>query len=269
MSASLSSQVFASKAGMILRTIKPPTYPSKPEGGAWAAFLQSQAADASILGCISQPAHAALAGRLAVVLNGRLFDTAPEHIIGSIGSHDAGWSEVDIAALEEAEYSQPVSFVSIPPAIAVRAWRRSIAEAESKSPLSAYVVRSHFCLLAPRDNDIEHELFRKEQQAELHLARADLSRDVQDLDRLVAFLGFCDLFSLHLCSGWPVEFELPLAHPAHPSSRNARGIPISVKDGMIHLRGIDLRDGAGVYVNGWERTQSGSLLNRRYEWTFR
>ena len=254
---------------MILRTIKQRRYPNKPEGGAWAAFLQSQAANGSIVGCISQPAHAALAGRLAVVLNGRLFDKAPEEIIGSIGSHDAGWSEVDITALEEAEYSQPVSFVSISPKIAVRAWRQSIAEAERESPLSAYVVRSHFCLLAPRDEDIEHDLFLKEQEAKLRPAGADLGRDVRNLDGLVAFLGFCDLFSLHLCSGWPVDFELPLDHPAQSSSREARCIPISIKDGVIHLDGIDLRDGAGIYVNGWKRTQSGSLRNQRYEWSFR
>jgi Protein of unknown function (DUF3891) len=90
--------------------------------------VPSQAADAPILGCISQPAHAALAERLARVLNGQFFDEVPEEVIETIGSHDTGWSQIDLAALENAQYAPPISFVSAPPAVAVQAWRRSIAK---------------------------------------------------------------------------------------------------------------------------------------------
>jgi hypothetical protein len=58
----------------------------------------------AILGCITQPAHAALAGRLAATLNGQLLDEVPEGIIETIAGHDAGWSEIDLSALKDAEH---------------------------------------------------------------------------------------------------------------------------------------------------------------------
>lgn len=230
--------------------------------------MKSQETDASILGCITQPAHAGLAGRLAAILNGQLFGKVPDEIVETIGSHDAGWSEMDLAALESAEHTRPISFVSTPSAIAVRAWRRSISEAETRSPLTAYVVRSHFCLLAPRDENVEHLLFWKEEKAQIDRSSLELKGAVQDAERFVAFLGFCDLLSLHLCSGWSCAFELPLAHPAHPSSRDARSISIWVKKGALHVDEINVPRGTSVYVNGWERIQSGSFQNQRFEWTF-
>jgi hypothetical protein len=254
---------------MILRTIKPSGHPSRAEGGAWEAFVPSQATNASILGCISQPAHAALAGRLAICLNGHLFDEVPDEVIEIIGRHDRGWSDIDLVALESAEEIQPMSFISTAPAIAVQAWRRSIAEAETRSALSAYVVRSHFCLLAPRDEDIEHELFRKEEEARLQSAIADLDYDLRDVERFIAFLGFCDLLSLYLCSGWAGDFGLPLAHPAHPSSKGAGSIPISINEGIVHIDKTNVRPGTSVHVTGWKSTGSRALRNQRYEWKFR
>jgi hypothetical protein len=253
---------------MVLRTIKPSGSLSKLENGAWTTFVPSQAVDASILGYISQPAHAALAGRLALALNGQFFGQVPEEIVETIGKHDTGWAEVDLGALEDVEHTPPISFIFTPSAIAVRAWRKSIADAETRSPLSAYVVRSHFCLLAPRDEDIEHELFREEEEVRLRIAITDLNHDVRDLERFIAFLGFCDLLSLHLCSGWPNDFELPLAHPAHPSSSDARSIPISIHEGVVRINETNVSPYTSVFVNGWKRTQFGSLRNERYEWMF-
>jgi hypothetical protein len=251
---------------MILRTIRPSGSLNSSGGGAWSAFVPSQATDASILGCISQPAHAALAGRLARVLNGQLFDEVPEEVIETIESHDAGWSQIDLAALENAPQIPPISFVSASSVIAVQAWRRSIAEAETKSALSAYAVTSHFCLLAPRDEDAEHLFFLEEQQARVRRSALASKYPVQDLERFVAFLGFCDLLSLHLCSGWPGDIKLPLAHPAHPSSKEARTTPVSIDEGFVQLNKTNIGRGTIVYVDGWERTQSGGFQNQRYEW---
>jgi hypothetical protein len=118
---------------MILRTIKPPGHPSITEDGAWAAFALSQTTNASILGYISQPAHAALAGRLAICLNGQLFGEVPNEVIEIIRRHDRGWADIDLVALESAGEIPPMSFISTPSAIAVQAWRKSIAEAETRS----------------------------------------------------------------------------------------------------------------------------------------
>jgi hypothetical protein len=254
---------------MVLRTLKPPDSRKGSENEAWEAFAPSQATDGSILGFVTQPAHAALAGRLAAVLNGQLFGEIPAEVIAIIGSHDTGWAEVDLAALEDARSTPPISFLSTPSAIAVRAWRRSITEAETKSALSGYVVRSHFCLLAPRDEDAEHLLFREEEEAELRRISPNPKYDVHDLKHFIAFLGFCDLLSLHLCSGWPGNFKLPLAHPAHPSAKDAPRISISINEGVVHVSETKVLQGTSVHVNGWKTTQSGTLQNQRYEWKFR
>jgi hypothetical protein len=119
--------------------------------------------------------------------------------------------------------------------------RRSIEYAASRSPFSGYVVRSHFCLRAPRDGIVEHEPFRREQATQLRLTGLGTKYNRRDRDRFVAYLGFCDLLSLHLCSGWHTDFELRLAHPAHPSSKDAKSIPISIQGGRLHLEGIPER----------------------------
>jgi hypothetical protein len=255
----------ASKRYMVLRT-GPAAISGYGTDGAWAAFVPSQIEHISLQGCISQPAHAALAGRLAAALNGKIFEAVQQEILDAIANHDAGWSEEDLAALEQAEHNPPVSFISMPAVIAVQAWRRSIEYAASRSPLSGYVVRSHFCLLAPRDGNVQHELFRKEQETQLRLTGLGAKYNLRDLDRFVAYLGFCDLLSLHLCSGCQTDFELRLAHPAHPSSKDAKSIPVSIRGSLLHLKGINVADHGGVYLNAWEKTHSGAFRNRRYEW---
>jgi hypothetical protein len=54
----------ASKRYMVLRT-GPAASSGYGKDGAWAVFVPSQTVRISLQGCISQPAHAALAGRLA------------------------------------------------------------------------------------------------------------------------------------------------------------------------------------------------------------
>ncbi len=235
---------------------------------AWKAFISSQTMGAQFEGCISQPAHAVLAGELALALNGHLLEAVPEEVLETIRGHDIGWSETDLAALEGRKKDEIISFVSAPSATAVRAWRKSIGDATSKSSLSAYVVRSHFCLLAPRDGDGEHQQFLKEEETQLSLLGIEKTYNDQDLERFIAFLGFCDLLSLHLCSGWDAEFELPLAHPAHPSSEYVRQVAISIREGFLHVDGASLPKNTGVRVSGWEKTSSGALHSRRYGWIF-
>jgi hypothetical protein len=252
---------------MILRTELPSAYEANSAAAPWAKFVESQNSYIPVLGYISQPAHAALAGRLAAELNGKLISQVPEEIIAAIGNHDAGWAQPDLAALEDAERIFPTSFISTSAAISVSAWRRSIAEAQSRSPSSTFVVRSHFCLLAPRNGDAEHEIFRKQETEQLRRMAPELTHSAADEKRFVDLLGFCDLLSLCLCSGWPVEVQMPLAHPADPSSRDAEQITISIERNTLHLDKAAVPLGMRIFVGGWARTESGMLHSRRYEWT--
>jgi hypothetical protein len=58
---------------------------------------------------------------------------------------------------------------------------------------------------------------------------------------------------------------LRLAHPAHPSSKDAKSIPVSIRGSLLHLKGINVADHGGVYLNAWEKTHSGGFRNRRHE----
>jgi uncharacterized protein DUF3891 len=254
---------------MILRTALPSAYEANSAAEPWAKFIKSQSTSIPVLGYISQPAHAALSGRLAAALNGRLFGQVPEEVIAAIGNHDAGWAQLDLSALESAEHSSPLSFILTPAAISVNAWRRSIAEAQCRSPLSTFVVRSHFCRLAPRDGDAEHERFRKQETEQLRRTGREIAHSAADQKRFVDLLGFCDLLSLQLCSGWPAEVQMSLAHPADPSAKDAEQIAISIEQNILHLDKAVVPLGTRIFVGGWARTDSGVLHSRRYEWTIR
>jgi hypothetical protein len=74
---------------------------------------------------------------------------------------------------------------------------------------------------------------------------------------------------LLLCSGWPVEVQMPLAHPADPSSKDAEQIAISIERNTLHLDKVAVVLGTRIFVEGWARTDSGALHSRRYEWMIR
>jgi hypothetical protein len=268
-STAFQSEVFGHRTLMILRAALSPAYEAKSAAELWQDFVESQRACTPILGYISQPAHAALSGRLAAALNGTFFGQVPEEVIAAIGNHDAGWAQFNLSALEGAERNSPLSFISMPAAISVSAWRRSIVEAQCRSPLSTFVTRSHFCLLAPRDGDAEHEVFRKQETGYLQRTAPEIAHSAADQKRFVDLLGFCDLLSLHLCSGWPVEVQMPLAHPADPSLKDAEQITISIEQNILHLDKAVVPVGTRIFVGGWARTESGVLHSYRYEWTIR
>jgi hypothetical protein len=265
----IQAQHFGIETLMILRAALPSEYEVNPAAEPWASFVGSQSACTPIRGYVSQPAHAALSGRLAAALSGRLFGQIPEEVIAAVGNHDAGWAQSDLSALEDVEHSSPLSFISMPAAISVSAWRKSIAEAQSISPVSTFVVRSHFCLLAPGDGDAEHRRFREHETELLQRTALEVAYSAPDQKRFVDLLGFCDLLSLHLCSGWPVEVQMPLAHPADPSSKDSERITISIGRNTLHLDKVAVASGTRIFAEGWARTESGALHSRRYEWTIR
>jgi hypothetical protein len=74
---------------------------------------------------------------------------------------------------------------------------------------------------------------------------------------------------LQLCSGWPAEVQMPLAHPADPPAKDAEQITISIERNILHLDKAVVPMGTRIFVGGWARTESGVLHSRRYEWTIR
>src|SRR5579884_1454414 len=128
---------------MILR--KPSPQPDGKARSAWSAFAETQQNHTPPAGYVSQPAHAALAGRLAAALTPDLFGHLPEDVIEAVARHDTGWAGPDLAALECAAGTEPIGFLVYPPEKAVLAWKRSIDEAEGRSALQGVLVSRHFC----------------------------------------------------------------------------------------------------------------------------
>ena len=102
----------------------------------WNGFAESQRLRAKVSGYVSQPAHAALAGRLALALIPEIFGELPAEVAEAVGQHDIGWSIADLAALDSAAMGEPVSFLDVPSQRGTEAWRRSIRAAEERCPLS-------------------------------------------------------------------------------------------------------------------------------------
>jgi hypothetical protein len=185
-------------------------------GSAWS---QVEAAQRHLrLPCrlIPQPAHAVLAGEIAVGLT--CFGQLPPDIIRAIQMHDTGWAASDAHQIQRlrapnAGDQLPVSFLNISPRETEEAWIASIETVAAFSPKGAKVVSRHFTLLAQHD-PVQHRHFLNSP----HASKSELHADIESW---TASLGVCDLISLYLVCGLTREVEFPLAHPASPQAKNA------------------------------------------------
>lgn len=248
---------------MILRT----RYLAEGESGSrgWDAFIKTQRA-ARPVGWITQPAHAALSGRIAASLEPGVFGALPDVVVEAIRLHDCGWAVSDLMSLECCIEAEPHSFLRESPAHAAAAWRRSIRNSECRSKLGCILTARHFCLLTPRDGNAEHEAFLNEETEWATAAASDNGFPQQDLERYTAALGFCDLLSLCLCSGMDGEICIPLMHPADPRSAEAEQVRVRICSSTVSFDRPILQAGTQIYVDGWTGRLPGPLTNHRYCW---
>ena len=235
---------------------------------AWKAFAAAQELTDRVVGYVSQPAHAALAGRLAAGLTPELFGELPEVVVETVGGHDVGWARPDLAALECAGAVAPRSFVAYPAQRAVEAWRGSVRAAECRGVLAGVLTSRHFCLLAPRDGDPAHEQFVREETARRAEAEAGCGYLGGELDRYTAALGFCDLLSLCLCCGIEGDFTLPRAHPADAAAaKEAEQVRFTVGEASVGFDREVLSPGTSLFADGWMRCDKGAITSRRWAWS--
>jgi hypothetical protein len=205
-----------------------------PEGAsAWARVEAAQRLKRLPCLLVPQPAHAVLAGELAVGLT--CFGELPPEITRAIQMHDTGWAASDAQQIQRlrsggVQAGHAVSFISIPPREVEEAWAASINTVETFSKAGAMIVSRHFSLLA--GHDPVHQRFVQAEKARQHrLEGRGKEEDPpkgEDLARWTAALGFCDLVSLFLLSGLSREVELPLAHPASPEAQTAPRVRMQV-----------------------------------------
>ncbi len=253
---------------MILRLASQPADPDQANVSMWDAFASTQQPGQEHSGCVTQPAHARLAGQIAALLTPDAFGALPPELIDCIGAHDRGWAMADLCALERADTTAPTSFLTLPAAQSVPAWQESIHLAHQRSHLSGIVTSRHFCLLAPQDSDPRHETFLREETGR----RADWEQaspfSDDQLARFTAALGFADLLSLYLCSGSNGTVRMPLWHAADRAAPSRPHVTVTVSNQQISLEPGLLPPNSSVQTTAWIRTNQGALTPQALVWSF-
>jgi Protein of unknown function (DUF3891) len=242
----------------------------EPKGGAQAsasAWAQVEAAQRDVrLPCllVPQPSHAVLAGELAAALLPAPFGPLPSEIEPAIRMHDTGWAASDAQQIHRLRSPgaganmAPVSFIAVSPGEAVEAWTASIDAVEAFSKPGAIIVSRHFSLLAQHDQ-AHHQRFLQAERIRQRRLEASIGKNEDpltdtgtpkgaDLDRWTSALGFCDLVSLYLLSGFGREVEFPLAHPAAPEARTAPRVTMRIEGRQLHFLPAIARGGCALTI---------------------
>lgn len=181
--------------------------PSAPAVPIWNAIQGAQMEKPAL--CITQLDHARLAGQIAQHIDPEFFPALEISIIQAISLHDEGWAELDS--------KPPVrSFLQVPPADFLRAWRGSISAAGKVSPLGALMVGGHFSRIGktrlelasntPAEVQLLSEFLAEQEQAR---RKQTLALSEAQIEELIDLLQFCDVYSLYLCSGAQERVQFP------------------------------------------------------------
>jgi hypothetical protein len=165
-------------------------------------------ADGRLL-CLTQPDHAALAGRLADawVADGVLSRPTRDQLLAAVRQHDAGWAPADATPLFDPVTHGPHGFVTAPVDVRQGAFLRGVETLAPEDPYVAALVAQHGLTVYRRfQRDPAWSAFfpalerRRDDLCAPFLARtgAQPFTFLQDY----TLLGLCDLFSLVFCNGW-------------------------------------------------------------------
>jgi uncharacterized protein DUF3891 len=159
--------------------------------------------------CISQPDHAALAGRLAEAWAADGVPGRPtrDRLVSATARHDLGWAPEDQAPRFDPSTHGPHTFVSMPVEARQGAFLRGVDELTASDPYAAALVAQHGLTVYRRyQRDPDWRTFFPT----LEQRRDDLSAGLVGRSGASPFtflqdytiLGLCDLFSLVFCNGW-------------------------------------------------------------------
>ncbi|MGE3842130.1 MAG: DUF3891 family protein [Vicinamibacterales bacterium] len=120
---------------------------------------------------ITQPDHAALAGRLMAAWQA---DGLPERatrpaVLHATSRHDTGWAEVDAAPSVHPDTGRPVDFVTAETGVRQAVWGRAVDELASESTYAAALIAQHALTIYRR--------FRQESEWQVFFAAMESARD--------------------------------------------------------------------------------------------
>ncbi|HJR59307.1 MAG TPA: DUF3891 family protein [Vicinamibacterales bacterium] len=189
---------------------------------------------------ITQPDHAALAGRIMREWHAGELQTSPRRpeILLAIDQHDNGWAEVDVDPIVDPTTGRIFDFVSAPAQVRRSVWPRGI-ERLSATPYAAALVAQHALHIYARfrsDTDWMPFFSEIESARDRHL-RAAADATFEELQRDYVFVRLGDLASLVFCTAW----QEPQAEAGYsirldgtrvviaPDPFGGRGVPIEVR----------------------------------------
>jgi hypothetical protein len=155
--------------------------------------------------CLTQPDHAALAGRLAEawVADGVPGRPTRDRLIDAVVRHDVGWTDEDRAPRFDPVTHGPCGFVSAPVEIRQGAFVRGVDTLASQDAYVAALVAQHGLTVYRR---FQHDPAWQGYFPDLERRRDDLFATGGPAPfgflKDYTVLGLCDLFSLVFCNGW-------------------------------------------------------------------
>ena len=223
--------------------------------------------EAPAVRCITQPDHAALAGRL---MSQWAADGLPAHprradILLAVGSHDNGWREIDSAPFVDESTGEIRDFVSLPAPSRRAVWPRVTSELDA-APYAAALVAEHALVAYRRyQADTEWMPFFEKMTAirDRHLRSSGASLD--ELQRDYRFVRLGDIASLSFCGVdmTPLAAEFGYAFRVEgttvivtPDPFEGRTIPLEVPRRDLPVRTFASADDARRV---WDAAEAGVL----------
>jgi hypothetical protein len=155
---------------------------------------------------ITQPAHAALAGRIMTVWKDRNFDNHPrrESVLLAVSEHDNGWREVDAAPVLDPSNGRMLDFINVPAETRRAIWPRGVRRLDS-DPWAAALVAQHALHVYRHyreDSDWKSFFSELESLRDQYVERAAEATGLDDLVADYFFVRMGDLLSLTFCNAW-------------------------------------------------------------------
>ena len=154
---------------------------------------------------ITQPDHAALAGRIMRhwVAGGLAGSPRRTDILAAVERHDNGWIEVDAAPLVDPESGRLLDFIGAADAVKQGVWPRAV-EGLQRSPYQAALVAQHAAYVYSRNrsNAAWTPFFEQMEAIRDREIAAAPGATLEQLLRDYTFVRMGDLLSLAFCNEW-------------------------------------------------------------------
>jgi hypothetical protein len=157
---------------------------------------------------ITQPDHAALAGRIMEHCADVVVSPRCASILHAIAEHDNGWQEPDSMPAIDPATGRAIDFVNAPAQVRQSVWPRGVARLRG-DPWAAALVAQHAVAVYDRYRpDAEWAGFFAAMESSRDELLRGMERSLDELLHDYVFVRLGDLISLTFCTGWTDEHHV-------------------------------------------------------------